>query len=528
MKLGETIFYCGVDGFKGASMRVIVLLETGWREPVQVLAGFADEPFALGLLSGGGGPRGRWSYVARAPDAKLILPASDPRDPFAALSALIGPQSPALEDGPPFQGGVIGLCAYELGDQIEALGLQRLGDWPDLACARYPALLAFDHAQKCVIAIGRGEDEVEARARAQDALSWLEGSVETLPPQGPLAAELIAEPPERYEAAVAEIVGRIEQGEIFQANIARRWRGRLAPGLRPFDLLARLIADSPAPFAAYLRLEDRAIVSNSPERFVSVRPDGRALRVETRPIKGTLPRGRDAVEDQALAAALAASAMDRAENLMIVDLMRNDLARVCVPGSVRLTDSCCDAMSQRSGASSMSCAAVHIRPLRNARLRPSLCTTRRTTSSRSAPPSPPSPPSKGTPAASSLPAKREPCATSKSASTSASRAPLRTSSGRPRPPSTKESASTTIDFPAPVSPVSTLKPGRSSRTSRSMSAMLCTVSWRSMGAGHSRDSGAPRQEGVGGRLAGRWRVADGRQTAFGDFSIDAFGTTSLA
>jgi len=95
------------------------------------------------------------------------------------------------------------------------------------------------------------------------------------------------------------------------------------------------MAESPAPFAAYWRLPGRALVSNSPERFVRVWPDGERLRVETRPIKGTIRRGRDAVEDAALMASLAASLKDRAENLMIVDLMRNDLARVCTPGKVK-------------------------------------------------------------------------------------------------------------------------------------------------------------------------------------------------
>jgi para-aminobenzoate synthetase component 1 len=100
--------------------------------------------------------------------------------------------------------------------------------------------------------------------------------------------------------------------------------------------MAELVRRSPAPFAAYLRLPGKAIVSNSPERFLSVevQADG-SLRAETRPIKGTAPRGGDAKADQALAAALAASEKDRAENLMIVDLMRNDLARVSEPGTVR-------------------------------------------------------------------------------------------------------------------------------------------------------------------------------------------------
>ncbi len=316
-------------------MRAAIFIEAEWREPVQVLAEFADEPFALGLLSGGGGPRGRWSYVARAPDKILILTAGDKCNPFGALANLIGESASALPEGPPFQGGVAGLCAYELGDRIEALGLKRLEDWPDLACARYPAVLAFDHEQNRVIAIGRGENDVQAEARAREALTWLDQPAPEPAPAGPLASEMANEPPERYETAVSDVVERISRGEIFQANIARRWRGRLRPRARPFDLLQRLVAQSPAPFAAYLRLPGHAVVSNSPERFVRVMADGRRLRVEARPIKGTIRRGRTPEEDHALASALAASVKDRAENLMIVDLMRNDLARVCSPGKVR-------------------------------------------------------------------------------------------------------------------------------------------------------------------------------------------------
>ncbi len=316
-------------------MRVAIFIEAPWRDPVQVLAGFADEPFALGLLSGGGGPRGRWSYLAREPDAILILDPADPRDAFDALRELIGPTTDTVEGGPPFKGGVAGLCAYELGDRVEGLGLERLEAWPDLACARYPAVLAFDHESRRVIAVGRGEDEARASARARSALGWLSDVRQPEPAIGPLAAEMAGEPPERYEAAVANVVDRIAAGEIFQANIARRWRGRLAEGVRPWDLVARLTAQSPAPFAAYFRLPGRAVVSNSPERFVRVLKGGRAMRVETRPIKGTIRRGATPEEDETLAAALANSAKDRAENLMIVDLMRNDLARVCAPGQVR-------------------------------------------------------------------------------------------------------------------------------------------------------------------------------------------------
>lgn len=315
-------------------MRCAAELERPWRDPVEALSAFADEPWAIGFLSGGGGARARWSYLARAPETTLTIDAGDPRDPFEALRALRGDPGPTLPDGPPFQGGVAGLAGYELGDRIERLGLSRHAGWPDLACARYPAVLAFDHRDRRVLALGRGETQAEARMRAEAAAAWLDA--DAVPSRsGRLATPLAASDGDAYEAAVADVVARIGAGEIFQANIARAWTGRLAPAVRPFDLLARLVRDSAAPFAAYLRLADRAVVSNSPERFVEVRAGG---EVETRPIKGTRPRGSDAGQDARLAAQLSASLKDRAENLMIVDLMRNDLARVCSPGSVRAPD----------------------------------------------------------------------------------------------------------------------------------------------------------------------------------------------
>uniref|UniRef100_B0SYF8 Para-aminobenzoate synthase component I n=1 Tax=Caulobacter sp. (strain K31) TaxID=366602 RepID=B0SYF8_CAUSK len=317
-------------------MRHVVLISAPWRDPVWAAAPWRDEPFACALISGG--QAGRWSYLLRDPDAALVLAADDPRDPFAALAELIGPRRGIEPDGPPFQGGVVGLAAYELGDRVEPLGLARTG-WPDLACARYPALLAFDHLQRRVLAIGRGGSKGFAQARAEAALAWLDAPS---PPinDGPLCEALSVSDGEAYEAAVAQVVERIVDGEIFQANIARAWTGRLNDGAHPFDLFARLRAESPAPFSAYLRLPGRALVSNSPERFLKVdaREGGGDLAIETRPIKGTRPRGADQAEDARLIAELSASAKDRAENLMIVDLMRNDLARVSPPGSVAVPE----------------------------------------------------------------------------------------------------------------------------------------------------------------------------------------------
>jgi len=315
---------------------VSIVTHLGWREPVEVLAAFADEPHAIAFLSGGGGERARWSYLARNPQEILTLTA-DPAAPNR-LAALLGDLQPAAEEGPPFQGGLAGLASYEFGEVLDPVGLSRTDAWPDLECGLYLSLLAFDHQERRVLGVGRGDDAAQARARAQAALAWLDA------PSPPAASDVLGEglqvltPRAIYRAGVVDVIARIAAGEIFQVNIARRWSAALKQGATPYDLISRLALKSPAPFAGYLRLAGRAVASNSPERFLSVRGRDGRLVVETRPIKGTRPRGRTPAEDTRLAAELSASAKDRAENLMIVDLMRNDLSRVC--DAVRTPEVC--------------------------------------------------------------------------------------------------------------------------------------------------------------------------------------------
>ena len=144
-------------------------------------------------------------------------------------------------------------------------------------------------------------------------------------------------PQDRYLAAARKARDYVHAGDVFQVNLSQAFDAILARGDAPYSVFQRLCHASPAPHAAYFRLDaDHVILTNSPERFVSVR----AGRVEARPIKGTRKRSDDPVADRALAAELVASAKDQAENLMIVDLMRNDLSRVCTPGSVRVPTLC--------------------------------------------------------------------------------------------------------------------------------------------------------------------------------------------
>jgi para-aminobenzoate synthetase component I len=286
-----------------------------WRAPLAVASGLRHREGPLALLSDGGA-LGRWSFVAAEPDRIHVGP--------------VGPGGiRARLTDPAFAAGSVGLLAYDAGARV-ATG-PRPSAWPDLMLARYPAMLAFDHCDGEVRVIGRGGTPAAAMSAADRAEAWLSGAVDLTPGDAPAGDFTPEAPPRAYLDAVADVVSRIAAGELFQANIARAWTGALRPAADPFDVMLRL-ADRASAYGAFWRLGDRALVSNSPELFLIFDPDSR--RIETRPIKGTRPRDPDPARDAALAAELRASAKDRAENLMIVDLMRNDLSRVAEPGSV--------------------------------------------------------------------------------------------------------------------------------------------------------------------------------------------------
>ena len=288
-----------------------------WREPLAVANGLRDRDGLLALLSDGGG-LGRRSFVAVEPDRVHVGPLVD----STRLEALREPE---------FATATVGLIAYDAGAR-PATG-ERASDWPDLMLARYPAMLVFDHQARTIEAVGRGVDVAAAQDACDRAVRWLYQAVTPKVSPAPAVAFVEEAPPSAYLAAVADVVDRIAAGELFQANIARAWSGTLKPDAEPFDVFLRL-AGREAAFGAFWQIGDRAIVSNSPELFLTFDPD--EGRIETRPIKGTRKRDNDPVRDAALAADLRDSAKDRAENLMIVDLMRNDLSRVAVPGSVRV------------------------------------------------------------------------------------------------------------------------------------------------------------------------------------------------
>jgi para-aminobenzoate synthetase len=249
---------------------------------------------------------------------------------------------PPAEVGRGFVGGYVGYLGYELKADCGSPNVHS-SDLPDAAMMLANRVVAVDHAEGCthVLAIVEGED--------REAEQWLDAAAELVaatiaepPPERPLAAA--PEPGghvsfecgrgrEQYLADIARCQVELAAGESYEVCLTDQISTAASPD--PFDLYRQLRRSNPAPFAAFLRFGERAIVSSSPERFLSI---DRRRHVQARPIKGTISRSEDPREDAARREHLAEDEKTRAEHLMIVDLLRNDLGRVCDVDSVRVPD----------------------------------------------------------------------------------------------------------------------------------------------------------------------------------------------
>ena len=265
-------------------------------------------------------------FRTRGPDALWQTPwseGSSKGDPLRALGAFLEglPWATAGDPVYPFLGGCVGYFSYDLGRHIERIPDGKAPDLqvPDIHLAVYPRIYVVDHIW--------GETFVIA-PRSRIAIDPAEVPEESTVPSNPDAIETLSR--DEYVETIREAKRAISEGEIFQVNLSHRVvlpiRGTAE------DAYARLRTRTPSSFGGYLDAGDHRLLSASPERFLRVR--GR--QVETRPIKGTRPRASDAPEDRALAEELLASEKDAAENVMIVDLERNDLGKVCEFGSVHV------------------------------------------------------------------------------------------------------------------------------------------------------------------------------------------------
>jgi len=288
-------------------------------------------PFLLDSASRGGG-LGRFSILLHAdPDTPPLLADSDGARFLKGFDAEFDRAHRAQPGRLPFEGGWFVYLGYELAGAIEPrLALKPPAGGEAVALAqRCPGALLIDHHHGQAWAVA--ETDALADALAADA--------ESLPvdaESGPALdlPTMRAESGDHFMAGVEQIREYIRAGDVFQVNLSRVWRGRTELPLDPVRVYRRLTASNPAPFAGLARLPGGTLLSSSPERLVQVRGDA----VEARPIAGTRPRGRSTEHDLALSAELLAHPKERAEHIMLIDLVRNDLGRISVPGSVTVDE----------------------------------------------------------------------------------------------------------------------------------------------------------------------------------------------
>lgn len=305
----------------------------------------ADQPWAMYLDSGKpGSEQGRYDIIVADPVASLVVWSEvsevvedghaqlTREDPFVVLRRLLGPALPRLP-GIPFSGGALGYFGYDLARRVEnlpAIAHDSEGI-PHAAIGLYDWAVVVDHAERnCRLVSWARHPRTRARWPELTALFSSPSAPRCragLRLQGPIRSNLDRA---SYGRAFRRVMDYIRAGDCYQVNLAQRFEARVSGD--PWGAYRELRSFNPAPYAAYLNLPECQILSASPERFLQVQGN----MVETKPIKGTRPRGHDPARDRDLAAELRACPKDRAENLMIVDLLRNDIGKNCRTGTVRV------------------------------------------------------------------------------------------------------------------------------------------------------------------------------------------------
>jgi para-aminobenzoate synthetase component 1 len=306
--------------------------------PAEYFAAIRHAPGAVLLDSGRpSAERGRYDLLSAWPLEQLaVLPNESGNAFLQRLRNSLGQLGHASLPEPhrlPFVGGLIGYLSYDFGRHLETLPNQARDDLqlPDARLGLYNWALISDHLTSTSQLVFHPSLADTERQRLIELFSQ---PAQSIPGPFTLNGEMRPDlSPDDYRQAFVRIQHYIQAGDCYQVNFAQRFRAHYQGD--PWTAYCALRAACPTPFSGYQSLpEGGAVLSLSPERFVKVSD----RHVETRPIKGTRPRGKDAAEDAANAAELLASAKDRAENLMIVDLLRNDLGRTCRIGSVRVPE----------------------------------------------------------------------------------------------------------------------------------------------------------------------------------------------
>lgn len=329
-----------------------LIIELDYRDPIEVFSHFYDEPWNILFHSAASDNvahlTGDFSYIAVWPYKKIEYKRSGiyldgdltgETDLFILLKQLGAKEEQIfIKDLPPFQGGMAGLLSYDLCEMLDNI--------PSAAESSPSALLAgvgfydvvhsFDHRlKKSWLIISSKLNRQEKLQRYLDVLAQTRNELAArarISPQAPTANFSRDE----YIHIVNKAIKYIHDGDIFEVNVSQQFSVPLPNECDKYDIYRSIMDINPNPFSAYIDYSCQTIISSSPERFLQVSN----RHVETRPIKGTRKRGQTREQDEKLAAELINSEKDHAENIMVVDLMRNDLSQVCIPDSITVPQLC--------------------------------------------------------------------------------------------------------------------------------------------------------------------------------------------
>jgi anthranilate synthase component 1 len=292
-----------------------------------------------------GEPLGRYDILFAFPQSTLslrggVLSGAEHGEHFlAALDRQWRQQRlPASDSTLPFTGGWFVFLSYEFAQQVEPiLSLPRDESQLIAHAMRIPAAIVVRHEDNSAWLVAEHDHALACAAvlqQVQSDIDSLQRSPAASFATSLLASELSEDTPQRYLDATERVLEHIRAGDVYQANLSRGWRARMAAGVQPHHIYERLRRTNPAPFAALAVLDDMAIVSSTPERLIEVRD----RNVSTRPIAGTRPRTLDRSDDAERLRELHSHPKERAEHVMLIDLERNDLGRICEAGSVRVSE----------------------------------------------------------------------------------------------------------------------------------------------------------------------------------------------
>jgi anthranilate synthase component 1 len=315
--------------------------------PVSAFLKLREDGPAFLLESADQGQRvGRYSFIGFRPREVIRWSLGDDGDPYEIAAAAVARHRQApLGDLPPFAGGAVGVFGYDLVRTVEPLSDPNPDPVgvPDLALMLTDALVVFDHLKHTVSVLANvyADDDVDtAYAAARDVIAdvrWRLAGPVPRPSRAPDPRRAMPDfesnmPRESFEAMVARIVEYVHAGDAFQVVPSQRWSA--ASPVEAFSIYRGLRAVNPSPYMYFLDFGDFQVAGASPEPLLTVSGRG----VSTRPIAGTRPRGADADEDARIARELLEDEKERAEHVMLVDLGRNDLGRVCEYGTVEVED----------------------------------------------------------------------------------------------------------------------------------------------------------------------------------------------